>query len=173
MRPTCILKAKQALPKADQPRNYTAMVTLNEVFFAVPVLCLVAQFMLPHKTGSALIRRLFFTRVGIGSKANYRPERRLGISPIWMFIHLSLLVLFQSANKMKEREYENMPKRLSAERMLWLSLFNVFLWFLVWKMQSLKETIISLEDRIEVLEISSELFAGRDSLWKKRAAYES
>jgi len=74
---------------------------------------------------------------------------------------------------MKQSQYENFPKRLSDERMFWLSLLNVFLWFLVWKMQSLKETIISLEDRIEVLEISSELFAGRDSSWKKRAAYNS
>mmetsp|Transcript_21707 Transcript_21707/g.47313 ORF Transcript_21707/g.47313 Transcript_21707/m.47313 type:complete len:150 (+) Transcript_21707:67-516(+) len=149
------------------------MVTMNEIFFAVPVLCLVAQFMLPHKTGSALIHRLFFTRGRIGNKANHHEERRLGISPIWMFIHLSLLVLVQSANKMKQSQYENFPKRLSDERMFWLSLLNVFLWFLVWKMQSLKETIISLEDRIEVLEISSELFAGRDSSWKKRAAYNS
>jgi len=42
------------------------------------------------------------------------------------------------------------------ERNFWLSLFNFFLWFLVWRIHQLKGKVIQLKERIRVLEVDDD-----------------
>lgn len=132
------------------------------VFFPIPIICLLLLFVLPDKTSSAVVKRVFFTQIIVG------PVR---ISLLWLFIHLSLLVFAHTANKVNKLQYDTMPyifdsegmwykraQRYRAERNFWLSLFNIFLWFLVWKVHALKQNIAALASRLDAIKLSSEIY---------------
>jgi len=105
--------------------------------------------------GAFVVEKIFFTKIRAG------PVR---LRLLWIFFMASILVFVSSIQKINqggvcpncrfssETVWYSKALKFRAERNFWLSLFNSFLWVLVWKVYDLKKRILRLKDRIKELE---------------------
>lgn len=130
------------------------------VFFPIPFLSLVL-LSIPgpaglEKLGNAVVDKIFFSRVSLGP---------IKLRLLDFFVLLSALIFFscvqavstkplpcRSCRYESETYWYKKAMTFRAERNFWLSLFNTFLWFLVWRIHSMKGTIIKKKDEIQTLQ---------------------
>ncbi|KAL3797304.1 hypothetical protein ACHAWO_009077 [Cyclotella atomus] len=104
-------------------------------------------------------RRIFFTRVSVGT---------VYIRLVWVSVGFSCLIFWIACRTLQrgfgsarvpcdgiscpfhtgETMWYRKASRYRAERNFWLSLFTLVLWLLVYKMYSLKETIVKLKAKM-------------------------
>lgn len=138
------------------------------VFFPIPFLSLVlmsipgpARF---AKIGNAIVHKIFFTRISIGL-FQVRLLDFFILSSILIFLSCVHTVTMKPVSCVScrfetETYWYKKAMKFRAERNFWLSLFNVFLWFLVWRIHSMKGIIIKNKDVIE--EVKAELKCAQD-----------
>lgn len=130
------------------------------IFFPIPIFSLVL-LSIPgpaklEKIGTNIVHYIFFSRISFGS---------FHIRLLEFFSLLSLLIFASCIHQLHMKEivcatcrYEaetywyKKAMKFRAQRNFWLSLFNVFLWILVWRIHNLKGFIIKRKDRIRELE---------------------
>merc|ERR1712071_21696 len=145
------------------------------VFFPIPI---VSLFLLSipgprklEKLGNDIVHKIFFTHIAIG---------KVHISLFLLFISISFLLFVTSVSKLNggkegfqclscryetETYWYKKAMKYRVERNFWLSLFNFILWFLVWRIQQLKQKVIRMKDIIQKLEV--EVIATKSDETKK------
>lgn len=133
------------------------------VFFPIPIFSLVL-LSIPgprklEKFGNDLVHRIFFTKISLGS---------IYITLFHLFILSGLVIFANSVHQVKlgaagfhchscryeaETYWYKKAMKFRCERNFWLSLFNVILWFLVWRIHNLKGRVIRMKEAIRNLEI--------------------
>ncbi|KAL7477397.1 hypothetical protein ACHAW6_003200 [Cyclotella cf. meneghiniana] len=157
----------------DQIQNATlgSMMTWGHmiwVFFPIPLFCLVllaVPFPKTEKLCTELVGSIFFTRISVGV---------VYIRLVWVFMGMSCLIFWIAITTLQmgfgstrvpcsgtscpfhtgETMWYRRALRYRAERNFWLSLFTLLLWLLVYKIYSLKETIVKL--RAELVAIRND-----------------
>eukprot|EP00804_Cyclotella_cryptica_P000136 CCRYP_019712-RB/>CCRYP_019712-RB protein AED:0.28 eAED:0.28 QI:307/1/1/1/0/0/2/307/155 len=135
------------------------------VFFPIPLLCLAllaVPFPKTEKLCTELVGSIFFTRISVGA---------VYIRLVWVFVAMSCLILWIAIKTLQmgfgsahvpcsgtscpfhtgETMWYRRASRYRAERNFWLSLFTLVLWLLVYKIYSLKETIVKLKVQLEAI----------------------
>jgi len=132
-------------------------------FFPIPIISLVL-LSIPGPQGLArfgtnLVRRLFFAKIAIGPHIHFRL--------LWFFTVTSMIVFMNACQKLSiggvctgplckmhsESIWYEKAIKLRAERNFWLALFNLFLWFLVWRVYTLKKCVLDLRDKVTLIEV--------------------
>lgn len=133
------------------------------VFFPIPVTSL---FLLSipgpkklEKMGNDAVHKLFFTKVAVG-KYHIRVFHLFFISSLILFINSALKLnggthgfTCHSCRYEAETYWYKKAMKFRTERNFWLSLFNLFLWFLVSRIHNLKGKIIQMRETVRNLEI--------------------
>ena len=129
------------------------------IFFPIPVFSLLL-LSIPgprgiEKFGAFIVEKIFFTKIRAG------PIR---LRLLWLFFVASIIIFAGSVQRLNENGvcthckfhaetiWYTKALKFRAERNFWLSLFNSFLWILVWKVYTLKKRILSLKDQVKVME---------------------
>mmetsp|Transcript_3145 Transcript_3145/g.5722 ORF Transcript_3145/g.5722 Transcript_3145/m.5722 type:complete len:155 (+) Transcript_3145:235-699(+) len=123
-------------------------------FFPIPFFCLVLlSISWPKRLerfGANVVNKIFFTKIN-------------GFQLLWLFFAGSLVIFANSIHALhhgpgmcrtcqyqSEILWYSKAMKFRAERNFWLSLFNVFLWVLVWRVHCLKRQIIQLKDGVRL-----------------------
>mmetsp|Transcript_21331 Transcript_21331/g.20494 ORF Transcript_21331/g.20494 Transcript_21331/m.20494 type:complete len:155 (-) Transcript_21331:3-467(-) len=121
------------------------------IFFPIPLFCLfILAFPLPKKLermGTAAVSKIFFTKIHLGF---------FRIQLLWLFFGMSCFIFANSVFVVVQKQevtatgdnlWYRKAQRFRAERNFWLSLFNVFLWLIVFEIHCLKKLVVQLKSQ--------------------------